>query len=123
MAGNTETVIELDRRRIKATVEKDIPTLSGLLSDELIYTHSSARVDTKQSLIDGIVSGATTYTSLEPSEVVAQDFGSAVVLTGIAAIGVSLNGQPTSFRVRFTDVYANTRGSWQMVAWHSTKLQ
>jgi len=123
MAGNVETIIELDRRRMVAMVEKDIPTLSRILSDDLIYTHSSARVDTKQTLIDGIVSGSTAYTSLDPSEVVAQDFGSAVVLTGIAAIGVSLNGKPTSFRVRFTDVYANTRGSWQMVAWQSTKLQ
>jgi hypothetical protein len=105
-----------------ATVAKDITTLGRLLSDDLIYTHSSARIDSKQSLIDGLVSGTTAYTSLEPSEVVAQDLGDAVVLTGVAAITVSLSGRPTSFRVRFMDVYANRGGGWQMVAWQSTKL-
>ena len=59
---------------------------------------------------------------MEPSEVVAQDLGDSVVLTGIAAISVMSGGNPNSFRVRFTDVYANKGGNWQMVTWQSTKL-
>jgi hypothetical protein len=54
--------------------------------------------------------------------VVAQDLGDAVVLTGIAAISVNSGGKPNSFRVRFTDVYANKGGQWQMVTWQSTRL-
>jgi hypothetical protein len=30
--------------------------------------------------------------------------------------------RPNSFSVRFTDVYANKGGQWQMVAWQSTRL-
>ena len=58
-----------------------------------------------------------------PSEVKAQDCGDAVVLTGVARIGVTSNGVPQSFTVRFTDVYANRGGEWQMVAWQSTRLR
>jgi ketosteroid isomerase-like protein len=105
-----------------AMAEKDIATLNRLLSDDLIYTHSSARMDTKQSLIGAMESGATVYTGVEPSEVVAQDLGDAVVLTGVAAISVNSGGKPNSFRVRFTDVYANKGGQWQMVTWQSTRL-
>jgi hypothetical protein len=123
MAEHGETIIELDRQRMVATVEKDISRLNDILADELIYTHSSARVDTKQSLIEGIVSGTTAYTSLEPSEVVAQDLGDVVVLTGVAAMTVSLSGRPTSFRVRFLDVYARRGDAWRMVAWQSTRLR
>ena len=60
-------------------------------------------------------SGATVYTSVVPSDVVAQDMGDVVVLTGVAAIGVSANGTPNSFRVRFTDVWAKrsvAAGKW-----------
>jgi hypothetical protein len=32
------------------------------------------------------------------------------------------NGRPNSFGVRFTDVYANKGGRWQMVTWQSTRL-
>ena len=122
MAGNAEKIIELDRQRRAAMAEKDVATLRRLLSDDLIYTHSTARLDTKKSLIDAMESGATVYTGVEPSDVVAQDLGSAVVLTGGAAISVNSGGKPNSFRVRFTDVYAEKGGQWEMVTWQSTKL-
>ena len=122
MAGNGQKIIELDRQRMTAMAEKDLAALDRIIADDLIYTHSSARVDTKKSLIDAMVSGSTVYTSVEPSEVVAQDFGDTVVLTGVAAISVQSGGKPNSFRVRFIDVYANRGGQWQMVTWQSTKL-
>jgi ketosteroid isomerase-like protein len=122
MAGNAQKIIELDRQRMTAMAEKDVATLNKLIADDLIYTHSSARLDTKQSLIGAMESGATVYTAIEPSDVAAQDLGDAVVLTGVAAISVNSGGTPNSFRVRFTDVYANRSGQWQMVTWQSTRL-
>ena len=67
-------------------------------------------------------SGTTVYTSVEPSEVTAQDLGDAVVLTGVARIKVVSNGKPNAFGVRFMDVYAKRGTQWQMVAWQSTRL-
>ena len=122
MAGNEQMIIELDRKRMVAMAEKDVATLNALLADDLVYTHSSARLDTKQSLIGAMVSGATVYSSVEPSDVVAQDCGDAVVLTGVARIGVSSGGKAMKFGVRFTDVYTKRGGQWQMVTWQSTKL-
>jgi ketosteroid isomerase-like protein len=123
MASNAQTVIELDAKRMKAMAEKDIATLAAVLAEDLIYTHSSARMDTKATLIGAMESGATVYSECAPSEVKAQDCGDAVVLTGVARIGVTSNGVPQSFTVRFTDVYANRGGEWQMVTWQSTKLR
>ena len=122
MAGNGPIVIDLDKKRMTAMAQKDIATLSTLLSDDLVYTHSSARLDTKQSLIGNMESGSTVYTAVEPSDVKAQDLGDTVVLTGACRISVMSQGRPNSFSVRFTDVYANKGGKWQMVAWQSTRL-
>jgi ketosteroid isomerase-like protein len=122
MSGNAEKIIELDRQRMAAMAAKDVAKLDRIIADDLIYTHSSARVDTKKSLIGAMESGTTVYTAVEPSDVVAQDLGDAVVLTGIAAISVNSGGAPNSFRVRFVDVYANRGGQWQMVTWQSTRL-
>jgi ketosteroid isomerase-like protein len=122
MTENGQKIIELDKKRMHAMAQKDIATLNTLLSDDLVYTHSSARLDTKQSLIRGMESGTTVYTAVEPSDVKAQDLGNVVVLTGVARIGVTSNGNPVNFSVRFTDVYANNGGQWQMVAWQSTRL-
>jgi ketosteroid isomerase-like protein len=122
MAGNGQKIVDLDKQRMTAMAQKDIATLNRLLSDDLVYTHSSARLDTKQSLIGNMESGSTVYTAVEPSDVEAQDLGDTVVLTGSCRIGVMSQGRPNSFRVRFTDVYANKGGNWQMVAWQSTRL-
>ncbi len=93
-----------------------------MIGDDLVYTHSSARLDTKKSLIGNMQSGSTVYTSVETSDVKAQDLGDVVVLTGVAQIKVVSGGKPNAFGVRFTDVYAKRGGGWQMVAWHSAKL-
>ncbi len=122
MAGNAETVIALDKKRMTAMAEKDIATLNELIADDLVYTHSSARLDTKQSLIGNMESGSTVYTSVVPSDVKAQDLGDTVVLTGSCRISVNAGGRPNSFGVRFTDVYARRAGRWQMVTWQSTRL-
>jgi len=122
MPDKGQKIIDLDRQRMEAMAKKDVATLNTLISDDLVYTHSSARIDTKQSLIGAMESGATVYTAVTPSDVVAQDLGDAVVLTGVARISVTSNGNPINFGVRFTDVYANKGGQWQMVTWQSTRL-
>ena len=122
MAGNAQTIIDLDRKRMTAMAEKDIATLNELIADDLVYTHSSARLDTKQSLIGNMQSGSTVYTAVVPSDVQAQDLGDTVVLTGSCRISVNAGGRPNNFGVRFTDVYARRGGRWQMVAWQSTRL-
>ena len=122
MAGNGQMIIDLDRKRMTAMAQKDVATLKNVLCNGLIYTHSSARQDSKQSLIGAMEDGSTVYTSVEPSEVKAQDLGNAVVLTGIAAICVNSKGKPRAFRMRFTDVYENQNGTWRMITWQSTKI-
>ena len=59
MAGNGQMIIDLDKKRMTAMAQKDIATLNELISDDLIYTHSSARLDTKKSLIGNMESGST----------------------------------------------------------------
>ncbi|HEV2301165.1 MAG TPA: nuclear transport factor 2 family protein [Stellaceae bacterium] len=122
MAGNAEKVVALDKRRMTAMAQKDMTTLNALIADDLVYTHSSARLDTKQSLLGAMESGATVYTAVEPSEVKAQDHGAAVILTGRAQISVNSGGRAMSFAVRFTDVWVDKGGAWQMTAWQSTRL-
>lgn len=122
MSGNGDMVIALDKERMEAMTDKDVAKLKNLICKDLVYTHSSARLDTKDSLIDNMESGATVYTKCDPSGVTAQDLGDSVVLTGRADITVEANGNPNSFSVRFTDVWQNQDGQWRMVAWQSTKL-
>lgn len=122
MSGNAEAIIALDAKRMRATAEKDFAVLNEIIADDLVYVHSSARLDTKASLIGNIQSGSTVYRSLVPSGVKAMDLGDTVVLMGEARIKVFSGGKEMDFGVRFTDIYAKRNGKWQMVVWQSTKL-
>ncbi len=53
--------------------QKDVAALKNMLCKGLVYTHSSGRQDTKQSLIEGMESGITVYTSMVPSDVKARN--------------------------------------------------
>ena len=121
MAGNAQKVIDLDRQRMTAMAQKDIAKLNELIADDLVYTHSSARLDTKQSLIGAMEAGRTVYTAVVPSDVKAQEYGDTVVLTGTARISVNSGGNAMNFGVRFTDVWVNKGGKWQMATWQSTR--
>jgi hypothetical protein len=66
MSDKGQRIIDLDKKRMDAMARQDIATLNALLADDLVDTHSSARVDTKQSLIGAMESGATVYTAVEP---------------------------------------------------------
>ncbi len=122
MSSNSEKVIALDKERMDAMAASDTDKLQKIICKNLVYTHSSARLDTKESLIGNMKSGATVYESVVPSEVEAQELGdNVVVLTGKAQISVNSGGKALKFGVRFTDVWENQAGQWRMVAWQSTK--
>ena len=122
MSENGARVITFDKERMQAMVDQDAAKLKNIICKDLIYTHSSARLDTKESLIGNMESGAAVYKACTPSDVEALDLGDSVVLTGRADITVEAHGNPNSFSVRFTDVWQNQDGTWRMVAWQSTKL-
>ena len=116
MKKNVSLVIDLDIARMESMKRKDVNELSKFLSDTLIYTHSTGRVDSKTSLIQDI------DRILEPSEVVGQDLGDTVLLVGLAQMGVIRNGKSNEFMARFTDIYHYQSGVWRMIAWQSTRI-
>ena len=113
-----DEIIALENRRIEAMTKGDIQALQEILADDLIYTHTTARIDTKASFIDAISSGRSNYRSVERKDVKVRQFGDSAVVTGHAKVHVGDN----KFEIRYIDVYAKRDGVWQMVAWQSTRL-
>ncbi len=113
-----DEIIALENRRVEAMIKGDVQALEEILADDLIYTHTTARIDTKASFIAAISSGRSNYQSVERKDVKVRQFGDSAVVTGHAKFHVGEN----EFEARFIDVYAKRNGTWQMVAWQSTRL-
>ena len=56
-SDNGDRIIALDKERMQAMADKDIAKLNNLLCNAMIYTHSSSRLDTKESLIENMETG------------------------------------------------------------------
>jgi ketosteroid isomerase-like protein len=113
----------LDEERTEAMVKGDLAALDRLLADDLSYVHSSTKVDTKASFIENLRSGASKYKAFQREEANTRVFGDSAVNTGVATVSVENQGQaPATFKIRYTDVWVNRGGKWQMVAWQSTRV-
>ena len=67
MTSTTEsTIVDLEERRLAAMVAADTDALDGILADDLSYVHTSAAIDTKESLTSGLATGRLNYESITP---------------------------------------------------------
>jgi ketosteroid isomerase-like protein len=117
---------ELENRRFRAMCERDAETLEELLADGLIYTHSSATVDTKASYIAGIRSKKWEYKKVERPVEDIRVYGDCAVVSGEARIEAVIGGNPRTIHNRYLDVWVKSgKGGgkgWQMAAWQSTPI-
>jgi ketosteroid isomerase-like protein len=120
--ADADAVKAAELRRFEVMTAKDYTALATILADDLVYTHSSAAVDSKASYLESLTSGRVTYKVIKPSDLQVRVFGDIAVIHGAAAMEVDANGQAIVNTLRFTDIWAKRDGRWQMVAWQSTRM-
>ena len=49
-------------------------------------------------------------------------FGDTAIVVGTAGMQVVNKGAPAKIRIAYTTAQLRRNGSWQMVAWHATRL-
>ncbi len=116
-------ISELEAKRYQAVTDVDIATLEALYSADLVYTHSDATTDSKQSYLDRVANGFFRYGPLEHPEhsivvrgdcaLVLHDMRGEVLVNGQTMR--PLNSLSLAVWVREDD------GNWRLLAFHPTK--
>jgi len=125
LAQNIKADLEsLERKRFAAQVSKDFEFLEKIFADDLVYTHSNAKVDNKVSYITSIKEGKSVYKSIDLQEINVREYGKIAVINGRALIELGpVDGKPNNVNLRYTVVYSNNgKKGWQLNTWQSTKL-
>ena len=120
--SNAAEILALEDKRYAAMTTNDLAALEALFHDEMIYTHSSAVVDTKASYLDALRSGKTRYKTAKRFEEKVRFAGDTALVTGRAEFEVELNGAPKTLRLRFLNVWTRTPAGWKFIAWQSCSL-
>ena len=115
-------VLAAEDARYAAQTRLDYTALERLLADDLVYIHSSAVVDNKQSYIDSMRNGSVRYLAMKCSEVQVRTFGCLAVMTGVGYFDVQIKDKLLNVELRFHSLWINREGRLQFVSWQSTRL-
>lgn len=113
-------VLQAEDRRFAAMLRGDTALIRTLLADELAYTHTSGRLETKADFLRSIGSGALRYEAIEPEQRSVRLHDRVAVVLGRSAMRAGIGGEARAFRIRYVAVYVRQDGHWLLTVWQST---
>lgn len=114
-----EKIEELEEKLRVSMLNSDIDELDKLISPELLFTNHLGHLISKDEDLASHRNKTFEFTSLELSEsniVATENYAVVSVKANIEGL---YNGQETNGSFRFTRVWSNDSGSWQVIAGHS----
>lgn len=121
-SSDEKALIATEKERFNAQITRDPTVLDKVLADDLIYTHSSGLVDSKQSFIQSIKEAKMVYEQINVEEQKVRIYGKIAVVNGVCTIKAINNGQPMNLKLRYTDAYKRNGKQWQLITWQSLRL-
>ncbi len=113
----------LEARRYAAMKAGDVASLGALLSERLIYTHSDASHDSKQSYLATLTGGSLRYHEVRfETKTVLPAGPDAAVALGTMSAGLTRNGAERSIASATCAVWAREDGAWKLLAYQPTAL-
>lgn len=100
-----------EEQRRQAMLGGDIAVLEALLSEGLVYVHSTGGRDTKTTYLDKLASGSLKYLSLSFEDLQVHGEGPVQVVTGRMSAEVSVQGQSKTIRSLFLTVWVPQFGA------------
>jgi ketosteroid isomerase-like protein len=101
--------------------DADVGTLAGLFAADLVYTHSDASADGKQSYLDKLASGHFDYGVIEHPETSIVVHGDCAIVIGDMRGEVKIGGQTRVLNSRSLAVWVRENGDWALLAFQPTK--
>ncbi|MES2262756.1 MAG: nuclear transport factor 2 family protein [Pseudomonadota bacterium] len=117
------TLLQLEKLRGQALVERDFAALSVLLSDDLVHTHSTGVVQDKQAYLEE-VAGPLCYLAIERRGLHVQCYDNLAVMSGYMAstLRPPVPRMPVTVEAHVLQVWQHERAGWAMIAFQATRL-
>lgn len=122
LAFRVDTVLSLEQKWEDALTKSDVSALEKLYDDTIVYTHSNGKVDTKESYLSAIKSGATRYQSMTRDDLKVSIYGHTAVVTCHWEVHVLARGNKIDTNARYLHVYVEQPNGWKLVAHESTRI-
>jgi hypothetical protein len=115
-------VLAAEDARYLAQTRNDFSAMERMFGADLVYTHSSAVVDDKNSYIESMRSGTVKYRSMNRAEARVRTYGCVASITGTANFDVTVKGQEIAVELRFITLWAKRASGLQFIGWQATRV-
>ncbi len=112
----------LEARRRDAMLAGDVRALGELLAPELRYVHSTGTVDSRDSLLHRLATGAIVYRALELAPLTQTQCGDALIVAGEMRAQVLRGGELRKVFSSYLAVWRCQDRRWQLAACQGTAL-
>lgn len=117
-----QTIAILQRAWVSALEDGDIAAIEAILAPDFINTAADGRVLPRAEELATVRDGTVKFTRATVEDLRVRVFGTTAIATGIAEFAGSFGERPFAGRERFTDVWLQRGGRWQVVASHNSRL-
>lgn len=117
-----DAVRAAEGRRIAAMLAVDIESLRGLLHEDIVYAHGSARSDTREAYLEKVGSCAISYASglSEISRIIIRD--NVALVWARVSMDATIAGARQQIENAVLGVWVSSGVDWQMIAHHPTRV-
>jgi ketosteroid isomerase-like protein len=112
------TILRLEAKWNAAYDRGDIATMNSLLADDFIITVEDGSTFSKSGYIAHYGDTTVHVETSEMSDLKVRMHGKTAVVTGGYHEKGTSKGKPYEYRDRFTDIWMNINGTWQVIASH-----
>jgi ketosteroid isomerase-like protein len=116
-----EQIVELEKEWRQAALSDDVPTMDKLLSEDYLGITASGEVLTKAQQLDHMRTHEVMLTKLETSELKIKLVGNVAIVTSLAQVDGTSDGEPLRGAFRYTRVYQRlVNGTWKVTNFEVT---
>ncbi len=115
-SGAEEEVLAAMTAWKDATLGKDGAALDRLLHDDLTYSHSNGRTQTKADVMSSVVGGKSSVTGMDFGDFDVRVYGTTALVKGIIDVHSSKAGTDSTAHLDILHVWLKGAQGWQMVA-------
>ena len=113
----------LEARRYAAMQAGDVEALRALLSERLVYSHSDATQDTRESYLATLTSGSLRYHAVRyETKAVLPAGPDAAVALGTMGADIHRDGAEKTIGAMTCAVWTREDGGWRLLAYQPTAL-
>ncbi len=106
----------------QATMKKDGAALEKLLHNDLTYSHSNGRTESKAEVVKSVTTGKATFEAIDFADTTVRVYGKTALAKGKVTIRSSADGKSSAAFLNILHVWVKGSQGWQMVARQATRL-